>query len=205
MQVRIIAGRRYYGQANRTLRSRHLGSNGDSRNGVAVTPSTVSGSHRPDETNQIKESDMSYIIVANPPHVENPLTEEDPVRFTTGSNIEELIAAGAPTVTRAATIESVEVHDRDIPLELLQKHVNGYIEVAYSLVVGKRSRESIDFIGDEEALLKKLTPTLVRPSDGWVLRGPLVVAYCTADGRHVGLAWWLRSAVEPPRGTRPHG
>ncbi len=131
---------------------------------------------------------MSYIIVANPPHVENALTEEDPIRFTSGSNMEELIAAGAPTVTRVATIEAIELLGvGEVALEVLQKHINGYIEVAYRMAVNASGRETIDFICDEEGLLKKLTPTLVRPTDGWVLRGPLVLAYCTAEGVHLGL------------------
>ena len=131
---------------------------------------------------------MSYIIVATPPTVENPLTEEEPMRFTSGSNLEELIAAGAPTVTRPATIEAIELLGvGEVSLDVLQKHIGGYIEVAYRMPVDETGRETIDLICDEEGLLKKLTPILVRPSDGWVLRGPLVVAYCTAEGIHVGL------------------
>lgn len=128
---------------------------------------------------------MSYIIVAKPPVVENPMTEDEPFRFTTGDNIEELIAAGAPTVVEPATIEAVTT--TTVPLELLQKHIGGYIEVAYSILLKQGSRESIDFIGDEEALIKKLTPTMVRPTDGWVLRGPLVVCRATTEGEHVSL------------------
>ena len=131
---------------------------------------------------------MSYIIVANPPHVENPLTEENPIRFTAGDNIEELIADGAPNVTRPATIESVTVPDgKHVPLDLLQKHIGGYIEVGYRLPLDERGRETIDFFCDEEGLLKQLTPIMVRPSDGWVLRGPIVVCRGTADGESVGL------------------
>ena len=131
---------------------------------------------------------MSYIIVAKPPHVENPLTEEDPIRFTAGSmdNIEELIAAGAPTVTRRATIEAVPIPDGAVvPYELLKEHIGGFIEVAYRLPAGKR--RTIDFFCDEEGLLKKLTPIMVRPSDAWILRGPIVVCLGTADGESLGL------------------
>lgn len=134
---------------------------------------------------------MSYIIVATPPHVENPLTEEDPIRFTAGSmdNIEELIAGGAPTVTRPATIEAVPITDGGVvPYELLKEHIGGYIEVAYRLpldAAGKRG--TIDFFCDEEGLLKKLTPIMVRPSDGWILRGPIVVCFGTTDGESLGL------------------
>ena len=124
---------------------------------------------------------MSYIIAVQPPVIQNPLTEEDPVRFTTGSTLEEAMAAGAPTVVRPATIEAVEYDGgKHLELDVFQKHIGGYIECAYRLPLDER--RTIDFWGDEEALLKKLTPTMVRPTDGWVLRGPLVVCLGTAAG-----------------------
>ncbi len=126
-----------------------------------------------------------HIIVARPPVVENPLTEAEPMRFTTGDSIEDAIRQGAPVVTRPATLERVEV-DGAVGLDIMQKYIEGYIERAFVMSSMHRS-QTIDFWCDEDGLNKDLLPTWVRPSDGWPIRGPILICMGDDKGESHGL------------------
>ena len=93
-----------------------------------------------------------YIIVARPPVVENPLTEEEPMRVTTAESVEAAIAEGAPVITRPATIQQVEHEGGEVGFETLQKHIGGYIERAHFIRCDPHGL-TIDFWGDEEGLI----------------------------------------------------
>lgn len=78
--------------------------------------------------------------------------------------------------------EIEQLPDAPLTLEWMQEQLGGYIEVA--LTNGMGGTDRVVVWCNEDGLVLRLPANVRRCTDGWLLRGPLLVMGCDRDGEN---------------------